>query len=117
MEEAASSDHDSRYRRHLIGFCKTTPNIQIVGFSNDNSYQDVLSRAANGLGLKYDPTLLRLLCSGGVIPDAPIGINPWSLGEFIKQNGGNQNRSKKSWEVEVPFGHEEMKTSTSDSVS
>ena len=33
----------ARYRHHLIGFRKTTPNIQIVGFSNDNSYQDVLS--------------------------------------------------------------------------
>ena len=36
------------------------------------------------LGLKYNPTLLRLLCSGGVIPDAPIGINPWSLGSKME---------------------------------
>lgn len=91
--------------------------MQVVGFTNDNTYQDILSRAASGLGLKCDLSLLRLLCSGGVIPDVPIGGKPWTLGEFIRQNGGSQNRGKKSWGVDVPIGHEDAGMSTSDSVN
>ena len=34
---------------------------------------------------------------------APLGNKPWSLGEYIRQHGGTQNRSKKVWGICIPF--------------
>lgn len=57
------------------------------------------------------------MCSGGIVPDSPIGGNKWTLGEFIRRNGGSKNRSKKVWGVYVPVGFDEAEMTTSDSVS
>ena len=65
--------------------------MQVVGFTDKDSHIDVLRRGANGLGLKYNFDQLLLLCSGGIVMDSPIGEKPWTLGEYIKQHGGNQN--------------------------
>ena len=50
---------------------------------------------------------LQLICSGGKVVDCPLNDKPWSLGEYIKQHGGTQNRSKKIWGVHIPDGIEE----------
>ena len=78
------------------GLRKTTANIQVVGFSDIDTYDEVLEKGAKGLGVKCDKSLLALICSNGSIPNAPIDDLPWTLGEYIKYNGGTQNRSKKS---------------------
>lgn len=87
----------------------------MVGFTESDGYKDVLIKACKGLGLNYDQDL-SLICSGGVIPNSPIGDSPWTIGEFIKLNGGTQNRSKKIFGVYVPIGYGEGEASTSDSV-
>lgn len=106
----------SRFRRGIKGYKKTTPNIQVVGFTDEDSHSDVLEKAARGLGLKCDLDQLSLLCSGGMVIDSPLGNNSWSLGEYIKQHGGTQNRSKKVWGICIPCGLEESDMTTSDSV-
>lgn len=89
----------------------------MVGFTDADKHRDVLARAAAALGLKCERKWLQLLCSGGIVPDSPIGDEPWSLGGYIAQNGGTQNRSKKVWGVAIPVGMDEAGPSTSDSVS
>ena len=54
------------------------------------------------------------------MPDSLIEEKPWTLGEYIRQHGGNQNRSKKVWGICIPVGIEEeegVSTSTDDPVS
>jgi hypothetical protein len=97
----------ARFRRHLKGFRKTTTNTQVVGFTIKDLHNDVLLKASSGLDLKCDISELRLICSGGMVPDSPINGKPWNLGDYIDQNGGNQNRSKKVWGVCIPIGLEE----------
>lgn len=79
----------------------------MIGFTDKDSHNDVLLRASQGLGLRCDVSELLLICSGGMVPDYPINGKPWSLGEYIHQNGGNQGRSKKVWGVCIPIGLEE----------
>ena len=89
----------------------------MVGFTEKDSHNDVILKASGGLGLNCDISELRLICSGGMVPDAPINNKPWTLGDYIQQNGGNQNRSKKVWGVCIPIGLEEAGPSTHDSVN
>lgn len=89
----------------------------MVGFTDEDNHQDVLHKAAMGLGLKCQLHELQLLCSGGIIPDNLILGEAWTLGGYIAQNGGTKNRSKKIWGVGIPIGLEEAGPSTSDSVS
>ena len=70
----------------------------MVGFSDADTYQDVVENAAKGLGLKSS-SKCTLVCSGGVVHEAPIRGKKWSLGEYIHYNGGTVNRSKKSMGV------------------
>lgn len=91
----------------------------MVGFTDQDSYHDVLLRASRGLGLKCNINELQLICSGGMVLDSLINDQPWTLGEFIQQNGGNQNGSKRVWGVHIPIGLEEAEAgpSTRDSVN
>lgn len=92
--------------------------MQVVGFKECDTHGDVLRKGAKGLGLTCDSNLLLLICSGGMVPDSPIGDEPWKLGEYIRQHGGNQNRSKKVWGICIPVGIEDgTSMNTSDSVS
>ena len=77
-----------------------TTNIQVVEFSDTDTYQEVVKKAAKGLGImswKAQP----LICSGGVVPETEICGQKWSLGEYIRYNGGTSNRSKKVWGILV----------------
>ena len=99
----------ARFEKVLKGLKKKTTNIQVVGFCDSDTYQDVLEKAAKGLGID-SYCKLSLVCSGGVVPETDICGNNWSLGEYIRYNGGTSNRSKKVWGVLVkedegdPFG-------------
>ena len=109
----------AKVRRHLKGYKKTTTNTQVVGFSESDSYADVLMKASGGLSIKCDLKELRLICSGGLVKDSEINGQPWSLGQYIIQIGGNQNRSKRVWGVYIPTGFDEAEpscSSTQDSV-
>ncbi len=50
------------------------------------------------------------------MPDSIINGVPWTLGEYIKLHGGNQNRSKKVWGINIPIDVEEDGMKTHDSV-
>lgn len=60
------------------------------------------------MGITCEVHLLQLLCSGGIVPNSPIGNKPWSLGEFVRNNGGIANRGKKVWGIDVPIGLDMM---------
>ena len=69
---------------------------------------------------------LAIICSSGLVPNLPIDNQLWTLGEYIKLNGGSLNRSKKLWGIYVPFDVDEeaefeqaelVTNSTLDSVS
>lgn len=79
----------------------------------------MLTKGAKGLGVKCKSSLLSLVCSGGVVPDIPICGKSWTLGEYVRLNGGTQNRSKKVWGLLVPFDDEEenITPSSMDSVN
>ena len=79
----------------------------MVGFTDKDSHIDVLSRASKALGLRCNRAELMLLCSGGIVPDTQINNKPWTLGEYLQLNGGNQNRSKRVWGICIPIGLEE----------
>ena len=105
-------------RRKLSGFSKTSPNVQVIGFTENDSYIDVLRRGVEGLGVKCDVKKLSLICSSGLVPDSPIGGDAWTLGLYIQRNGGNQNRSKKVWGIYIPCDIDiDQATVTGDSVS
>ena len=46
--------------------------IQVPGFSNGNTYHEVLAKGARGLGLTTSPEHLSLIVSNGLIRDAPL---------------------------------------------
>ena len=90
--------------------------MQVVGFTDGDTYADVLSKGAQAL---CDTNVLALVCSNGVVPNIPICGKPWNLGDYVLYNGGTQNRSKKVWGVLVPIDDDEPNRSlvTVDSVS
>ena len=85
----------AKFQQQLKGLQKTTTNIRVVGFTDADTYDEVLDKGAKGLGVKCERSLLSLICSNGIIPNAPIHDLPWSLGEYVKYNGGTQIEAKK----------------------
>ena len=80
----------ARFRQNLKGFHKTTTNVQVVGFKDQDSHRDVLRKGAEGPGLKCNLDFLSLMCSGGEVPDSPINGIPWTLGEYINYMEGTK---------------------------
>ena len=70
--------------------------MQVVGFCETDSYHSVVSKAAQRLGIA-DFESSQLVCSGGVVPNVDICGEEWTLGDYIRLNGGTSNRSKKVW--------------------
>lgn len=106
----------AKYRWNVKGYTKTTPNTQVIGFTDADTHHDVLVKGASGLGINCSVNELSIICSGGLVPDIPINNEPWSLGEYINLNGGSVNRSKKCWGIYVPIDVDEN-DNTLDSVS
>ncbi len=76
--------------------------MQVVGFTEKDSYTDVIDKGAKGLSRSSDNDAidsLLLICSSGMVPNCPINGQSWALGEYIKQHGGTSNRSKKVWGI------------------
>ena len=96
----------AKFRQQLKGLRKTTTNVQVVGFTDADTHSEVLAKRAKGLEVKCDPHFLALVCSSGIVPDTEILGHPWTLGEYIRINGGIQNRSKKTWRILVPIDDE-----------
>ena len=69
--------------------------MQVVGFTDKDSHNDILKKGANGLGLKCNLDVLQLLCSGSIVLNSPIGDNPSTLGEYI-------------WGINVPIDYEDV---------
>lgn len=77
--------------------------IQVTGFSNSDSYSDVIRRAAEGLDVKSSPEKLKLIVSGGLVKNTHFQDgSEWNLGGFIKAIGGAQLRNKKTFGICVP---------------
>ena len=77
----------------LKGLKKENTNVQVVGFFDAATYQDVEENVAKGLGLKSS-SKCTLFCSGGVMPEAPVCSRKYSLGKYICLNGGTVDRNK-----------------------
>ena len=90
--------------------------MQVVGFTDGDTYTDVMSKGAQALGVKCATSDLALVCSNGVVPNIPICGKQWNLGDYVLYNGGTQNRSKG---LLVPIDADEPNQSlvTFDSVS
>lgn len=74
--------------------------IQISGFCDDDTYMDVVKKAANGLNLAADPSSLSLIVSNGLVTNTPLQSgNEWTLGEYTLEIGGVQSRSKKTFGI------------------
>lgn len=52
----------AKYRRNLKGYAKTTPNTQVIGFTDDDTHRDVLVKGARGLGISSNVDDLSILC-------------------------------------------------------
>lgn len=74
----------AKFEQVLKDLKKTTTNIQVVGFRDSDTHLDVLTKGAKGLGVKCKPSLLSLVCSGGIVPDMPICGKSWTPGEFVR---------------------------------
>ena len=86
--------------------------IQVPGFEDKDTYLDVVSKAAKGLGLDVMIHRLSLVISNSLVKDThlPSG-KPWTLGNYTKEFGGSQARAKRTFGICVS---EEETDSTSD---
>ena len=74
--------------------------IQVPGFCSDDSYSDVVEKAAKGLNITHPPDRLQFLVSNGLVTNGLLHDGrPWTLGNFIEELGGVQARSKRTFGV------------------
>lgn len=91
-----------RYRRARYSYLRTSANIQVPGFSDCDTYSDVVARGAQGLGITANIENLQLVVSGGVVNDSPLqGGESWTLGGYVKEMGGQAVRGKKTFGIHV----------------
>ena len=76
--------------------------MQISGFTDDNTYQEVVTQGARGLTIKTDPADLHLIVSGGLVMDG----KPWTLGGYVQEIGVSA-RCKKTFGIYIPLDVEE----------
>ena len=87
--------------------------IQIPGFEDNDSYLQVVSKAARGLGLEDIPNHhLSLVISNSLVKDKQLPSGkPWTLGNYTREFGGLQARAKRTFGIYVS---EETDDSSSD---
>ena len=96
-----------RYRRAGFSYVRTTTNVQIPGFRDEDSYDEVVERGARGLGLKNLENL-QFVVSGGVVKNTPSESGEeWTLGGYIEGIGGQNVRGKKTFGLFVPDSDDE----------
>ena len=76
--------------------------VQGPGFSNEDTHRDI-TKGAKGLGVDVEVDLLSLIVSNGLCRNYPLpsGV-PWTLGNYTKEFGGVQARSKRTFGIYVP---------------
>ena len=86
--------------------------MQISGFTDDNTYQEVVAQVARGLTIKADPVDLHLVVSGGLVMDDTLQDGkPWTLGGYVQEIGGVSVRCKKTFGIYIPLDVEEEESS------
>lgn len=77
--------------------------VQVPGFSNEDTHKDVITKGAKGLGVDVDVDSLSLIVSNGLVLNSPLpsGV-PWTLGNYTREFGGVQARSKRTFGIYVP---------------
>ena len=93
--------------------------VQIPGFSDEDSHQEVIDKAAKGLGIdpSTDHESLTLMMSKGLVKNLPLSNGkPWTLGSFVEQLGGAQVRGKRTFGICVPDNANSDEESTSTEV-
>lgn len=97
-----------RYRRAGFSYVRTTTNVQVPGFTDDDTYSEVVERGARGLAIKTDIDELQLVVSGGVVNDCPLqGEEQWTLGRYVEEIGGQAVRGKKTFGIYLPVDEDE----------
>lgn len=82
--------------------------MQVSGFIDDNTYQEVVTQGARGLTIKADPADLHLIVSGGLVMDDTLQDGkPWTLGGYVQEIGGVSARCKKTFGIYIPLDVEE----------
>ena len=87
--------------------------MQISGFTDGNTYQEVVAQGARGLIIKADPADLHLVVSGGLVMDDTLQDGkPWTLGGYVQEIGVSA-RYKKTFGIYIPLDVEEEESSVS----
>ena len=81
--------------------------VQVPGFSNADTHQDVITKGAKGLGIDTNPGRLSLIVSHGLVRNASLPSGqPWTLGNYTNEFGGVQARGKRTFEILVDLDEE-----------
>ena len=97
-----------RYRKSGLTLRKTSGSIQVSGFTNADTYKDVIERSMKGLSISSLHANLELVVSGGIVRDTPLEHGePWTLGGYVDEIGGSSVRGKKCFGIYVPIDTEE----------
>ena len=98
----------SCYEKARLSYRRTTGNVQISGFHDDNTYQEVVAQGARGLKINSDLKCMYLIVSGGLVRDECLQNNkPWTLGDYVQEIGGVSARGKKNFGIYVDEDEEE----------
>ena len=74
--------------------------IQVPGFCDSDSYMEVISKGAKGLGIDSDPLQLSLIVSNGLVRNVSLpNGQPWTLGNYTIEFGGVQTRGKRTFGI------------------
>ena len=91
-----------------MSYKRTSGNIQVSGFTDDDVYGDVVTKGTKGLDIKAEPEDLFLIVSNGLVVDTPLRRNkPWTLGNYVEEIGGVSVRGKKTFGIYIPIDVEE----------
>jgi len=80
--------------------------VQIPGFTDSDSHQDVVAKGAQALGINnplHELSLLSLVKDD----DLPSG-KPWTLGNYTAEFGVPQARGKQVFGIFVPFEEDDV---------
>lgn len=82
--------------------------MQISGFTDDDTYIDVVRKGSKGLEIQAIPSRLHLIVSGGMVMDTPLlGGKAWTLGNYIQEFWGTSARGRKQFGIYIPIDVEE----------
>ena len=89
--------------------------VQIPGFSDSDTHEDVIAKGAKGLGITVPSNQLSLLISSSLVKNTPLPSGKlWTLGNYIQEFGGVQARGKRTFGIYAP---PEVELMDSDEVS